>query len=552
MKINKKNDNLIITLDYDPILIETIKQFNTRKYNSKTKEWIVPAVHVKQVLDTLLPLGFIADENTQQEYRDNDKHKRKINRILAGEFKEIEKKVLKDTKLPLYEYQKIGTGFLCANGSSLLGDECGLGKTIQTLATILIKDSKKNLIICPSTVKRQWAEEIEKWTGSKKITVIQGTKIKRDAQWKKHNSYYIMNFEQLRVDISEIKKIEWDTIVVDEATRISNSRTAQSKLVKTIKAKHRIALTGTPLNNSVNDLWNILDFCSPNILGTYWQFCEKYCIKDRFGSVTGYKNMSKLKEVIQHIMIRRLKSDVLKELPDKTYENIYIEFTKDEEKIYKAVKEDIYNELKEYEINRVLEDGGNSNILTKMIRLKQVTDSLELVSDKKESSKTKALKELLSDIIHSGAKAIVFTQFAEMAKILMRELTEYNPLLIAGEVENKVRKENIDLFQGNEENKILISTEAGGMGVNLQRAQYVIHFDNPWSIAKKEQREGRIDRIGQKNKITIFNLIVTNSIDEYVLKILHKKQKLSEDMLGDKEKGRKYKISKKDIQNILS
>ena len=343
----------------------------------------------------------------------------------------------------------------------------------------------------------------------------------------------------------------FDTIIADEATRISNPKAKQSKLIKTISAKYRIALSGTPFNNAVQDIWNILDFCKPNSLGTFWQFTTKYCIKDRFGGISGYKNLADLKQHISDNMIRRKKKEVLHELPDKLYETIYVELETEEKQIYEAVKNEISDELKEYEINKVLEDKYLSNILVKIIRLKQTTGSLELVSDHKYSSKTNALKELLEDIIHNGSKAIIFTQFAEMADILMRELEKYKPLLIAGKVNQDQRKENVDKFQNEEENQILISTEAGGFGLNLQRANYVIHYDLPWSISKMEQREGRAHRIGQKSNLTIFRLIVQNTIDEYVLKILHKKQKMSEELLSDKERMKKVKITKTDIRKML-
>jgi len=305
------------------------------------------------------------------------------------------------------------------------------------------------------------------------------------------------------------------------------------------------------LNNAIQDIWNILDFCQPNILGSYWQFTEKYCEKDRFGGIISYKNLNELKTHIADNMLRRKKKEVLQELPDKLYETIYVEFDNEERKIYEAIKEEIVSELKEYGISRVLGDKYLSNALVKMIRLKQATGSLELVSEHQFSSKVNALKELLNDIISNGSKAIIFTQFSTMADILIRELDKYNPLLISGKVDNNIRKENVDKFQNSEENKIIVMTEAGGFGLNLQRANYIIHYDLPWSISKMEQREGRAHRIGQKNNLTIFRLIVQKTVDEYVLKVLHKKQIMSEDILGDKERMKKVKISKRDIKKML-
>lgn len=339
----------------------------------------------------------------------------------------------------------------------------------------------------------------------------------------------------------------FDTIIADEATRISNPKAKQSKLIKQIPSKNNIALTGTPLNNSVQDLWNIMDFCQPGLLGNYYAFTEKYCVKDHWGTITGYKNLNELKNVIDHYMIRRLKADVLTELPDKICENIYIDFSSKERQLYNAIRQEITTDLKKYNVNHAY----LNNILVKMTRLKQSTSSLELISDMQISSKLDVLKELLQDILHQDKKAIIFTQFANMAKIIHRELTNYQPLLLIGETDKNQRQQNIIDFNNNNINKLIIMTTAGEFGVNLQRANFVIHYDLPWSISKIEQREGRAHRIGQKNNITVFNLLMSKTIDEYVLKILHKKQKLARELLGDKEQFKKVKITKRDVKKLL-
>lgn len=552
MQISKKENDLIITSNYDPCLIEIIKKFNSRKYNAKTKEWSVPIVHTKKVLETLIPLGFSARQDVRNIYDQIIKDNEKIKRILTGIFNSSEKETFSKINLPLFNFQKIGASFLCSKKSALLGDEPGLGKSIQSLSVTIIKKSKKTLIICPSSLKLNWKDEIQKWFKNKKINVITGDKSTRIKLWSEKADYYIMNYELLLRDIKEIEKIEWDVIIADEATRISNPKAKQSKIIKTIYAKHKIPMTGTPLSNSIQDIWNIVDFFNPSMLGTYWQFTEKYCIKDRFGGITGYKNLDDLKNILSEVMIRRTKDEVLKELPSKLYETIYVEFDDEEKKIYNAVQNEIASELKEYEINKVLNDKFLSNILVKMIRLKQITGSLELVSNHIFSSKIKTLKELLKDIIHVQSKVLIYTQFSPMADILMRELKEYNPLLMSGKVNNEKRKENENKFKKNEENKIMIMTSVGTHGLNLQRASYVIHYDLPWSLEKMEQREDRAHRIGQKRNVTVFKLIVQNSIDEYVLKVLHKKQKMSDDILGNKKRIiKKVKISKQDIKKLL-
>ena len=551
MQITKKENNLIISFDYSAPLVEIIRHFDSREFNNETKDWSIPILHVVDVLDILTPLGFRVTSEILEYYDKAKKKKRKIKRIKAGEFTEAEEELLKSTNLPLFDFQKIGAGFLVTTKSSLLGDEPGVGKSIQSLAAILINESKKNLIFCPPTLKLNWEDEIKKWNINKKIIIISGNKKQREKQWSEDADFYIINYELLLRDILYIRKIEWDYIIADEATRVSNPKTKQSKLIKTIKAKYRIALTGTPLSNSIQDVWNILDFCTPNLLGTYWQFTKKYCDKDRFGNIIGYKNLSELKKHIADNMLRRRKKDVLHELPERLYETLYIEFDPEERKIYEAIRDEIVEELKEYEVNRVLNDKYLSNALVKMVRLKQAADSIELISNHTFSSKVNALKELLTDIIHEDNKVLVFTQFSQMADILMRELKQYKPLLISGKVKQEDRHKNAEAFQNNNINKIMIMTEAGGFGLNLQRANYIVHYDLPWSISKMEQREGRAHRIGQTSNLTVFRLIAQNTIDEYVLKILHRKQKLSEDILSDKEKARKVKISKTDIRRML-
>ena len=176
----------------------------------------------------------------------------------------------------------------------------------------------------------------------------------------------------------------FDTIIADEATRISNPRAKQSKLIKQIPTQYKIALTGTPLNNSVQDIWNIMDFCNPGLLGSYYAFTEKYCNKDHFGRIVGYKNLNELKLSIANHMIRRLKSEVLTELPEKMYENIYIDFSSTEKKLYNAIRQEIVSDLKSHDISSKY----LNNVLVKMTRLKQATSSLELISTALLSSKS--------------------------------------------------------------------------------------------------------------------------------------------------------------------
>jgi SNF2 family DNA or RNA helicase len=550
MKIYKHKEKIRIEFPYNPIIIEKIKRIDGRKFDPKTKTWDVPIFQIQKVLDTFSKHDIEISPELLEESKNYLKKERTLSRIKKGDFKESEEKIFKKIKLPLFDFQKIGAGFLSAAKSGLLGDEPGLGKSIQSLAYQRINDCKKILIICPSILKLNWFDELAKWDKGEKI-VIAGTRTRREKLWKTKSKFYILNYELILKDFDLLDKIKWDLIIADEATRISNPKAKQSKLIKKINAKYRLALTGTPFNNSIQDVWNIIDFCRPDFLGTYWEFQDKYCLLDYFRTVTGYKNLDELKESIKTVMIRRLKNDVLKELPEKMYENIFVEFSKEEKQVYEAVKKELRNELKTLEIN-LATDRFLSNALVKMIRLMQVTDSLKLVSDREESTKIEVLKELLNDILDVNSKAIVYTRFSKMADILVEKLSEYNPLLISGRIDNDTRSKNVKKFTNEEKNKILIMTDAGSFGLNLQRAKYIIHVDLPWSISKIEQREGRAHRIGQSEKVTVYKIIIANSIDEYILKTLYRKQKQSSELLSDKKRISRVKISKKDLKNILN
>lgn len=211
MLVSREKENLIITFEYNPVIIEIVKQFDSRKYNSTNKEWIVPIVHVKKVLDTLIPLGFSAKQDVRDEYDRVMKHKEKVERILASDFADNEKEAIEKTGLPLFNFQKIGTAFLCTTKSALLADEPGLGKSIQSLAVTIINNSIKNLIVCPSTLKLNWSDEILKWIPDSIIFVVSGSKKQRNEIYEKAKKetkrfYLIINYELLLRDVNILRE----------------------------------------------------------------------------------------------------------------------------------------------------------------------------------------------------------------------------------------------------------------------------------------------------------------------------------------------------------
>ena len=335
----------------------------------------------------------------------------------------------------------------------------------------------------------------------------------------------------------------FDIICADECTRVSNPKAKMTKAIFKIKAKNRIAMTGTPINNSVQDLWAPMNFINPGEGGSWWSFRERYLITDFWNAVVSYKNLNEIKTKLQRIMIRRTKVEVLKELPPKLCEDIFFNLSSSEQKYYNTIKEEMIVEIMG---NKVTAE----NALTKMIRLKQMTGSIELLGGEKKSSKIDALKELLKDITSNG-KVIVFTQFAKLARILERELSGYNPLVISGEVKNNLRQGIIDDFNNKEEHKILIMTEAGAYGLNVQSANYVIHVDLSWSISKMIQREDRAHRVGQKKNVTVYTLMARHTIDEYIRSVVWKKKQMSDFLVDNRDEVRISKLTKDDLLSLL-
>lgn len=538
MKVRKLGTMIEISFRYDPRIVSLVKSLDGRKYSPATKSWLIPLVGSMKILERLHAAGFVIEPELYEAVR-QDQVTTQENEALAG---------MPDTEfitpLPLYPYQKVGAAFLYRVESGLLGDEPGLGKTLMSLAVCEKAGARKILILCPSAVKWQWHDEIARFfprygIGAKNTVVIEGNKEERTRLWSSPKAnvsptFIIANYELLIRDLEEINMHEWDVIIADEATRIANPRAKQSKAIKKLKAKRRLALTGTPVSNRANEVWNIIDFTNPGALGNYFSFLQRYCLKNRWGGIFGYQNMDELRNKLKRYMIRRLKVDVLPELPEKIISDVPFELSDEEGALYKKLKKEILFEIEKKDIEKLENPMTIQYTLVKMTRLRQLADSMELLGHNTKSSKLDVLKDLLRETLEGNdRKAIVFTQFAEMADILERELNEWGAYVIQGNVPDKTRKELLDLFNGDGAGRILVMTSAGQYGLNVQRASVLFHYDQEWSLAKMQQREGRAHRIGQKDTVLVYNLLAKGTIDYYVKKVLHGKAELSSQILGD-------------------
>ena len=527
MKVRKYGTKIEISFAYQPHLVSFVKSLEGRSYSQASRTWFIPLANASVNIQRLTERGFQVEESLLQEVGKDIQEAQEAEQLAQQPDAEF------NSPLPLFPFQKVGAAFLHKVGSGILADDMGLGKTIQALAVCEYLKAEKVLIFCPASVKWQWAQEIKKFAG-KDAVVVEGTPKERNLLWthKDFHTYFIANYELLLRDFNYLSARDWDVIIGDEATRISNPRARQSKLIKKLKAKRRLALTGTPISNRAQEIWNLVDFCQPGAIGKYWDFINRYCLKNKFGGIEGYQNLDELQSRLKRYMIRRMKIDVLPELPAKITTDIPFELSDEEKALYKRLKKEILFEIEKQDISKMENPISIQYTLVKMTRLRQLADSMELLGTNSKSSKLEVLKDLLSEALVEGKKAIIFTQFAKMADILERELAEYKPLKISGAIKERY-KDVVDKFNTDQNNFILIMTSAGQYGLNIQRASIIFHYDQEWSLAKMLQRTGRAYRYGQKEKVLEYNLLAIGTIDYYIKKVLHGKTELSNKVLGD-------------------
>jgi SNF2 family DNA or RNA helicase len=423
----------------------------------------------------------------------------------------------------LRDYQTYGVKWLSFLNQyqfgGVLADDMGLGKTVQTIAfTTSIEQTSPYLIIGPTNVIYNWEKEIDKFTKRKKTVIYGGSQ--RDKLLPKiaKSNYVITSYGILKNDIDLLKNIPFEAIFIDEAQHIKNPKTQVSKAVKQLNAKFRIAMTGTPIENYIQDLWNIFDFVMPNYLGKLSQFEND--IKD------GRKEQ--LKTRIKPFILRREKREVLDSLPEKTEIVIKCDMTPGQEKLYKTVLDAAKKGIK-----NVKGKQERLNIFTALLKLRQVCIHPQLLKEVGatdiESSKFELAKEKISELIDEGHKIVMFSQFTEMLDI-MGQWTKKEGFYterIDGSVSAKARMDAVDRFQSSEDpGMFLISLKAGGVGLNLTAADYVIHLDPWWNPAIESQATDRVHRMGQQNKVFVYKLITTGTIEEKIQELQDSKKQL--------------------------
>lgn len=481
-----------------------------------------------------------------------------------NEYKNTKLKLTKTEKNVLRDYQEVGVKWLyniykCGFGG-ILADEMGLGKSIQIIYFIkkLLEEDKtsKFLIVVPTSLVYNWENEFKKFAPKLNYQVFAGVKSKRRESLENDNpSIYITSYGLVREDADIYTNIPFKVCIIDEAQTIKNPAAGVTKIVKKINAATKIALTGTPIENSAIELWSIFDFIMPGFLASELTFHRKYSVKD-FDDDTNQK-LALLNKQISPFILRRKKQDVLTDLPDKIENNIYIELTEKQKKLYAAEVTKVRKEMDEIMANEGIEK-ARFMLLQLILKLRQICIDPRLIFDNynETSSKMENLVKVVKELIDNGHKILLFSSFRTAIDLVSKEFNKnkITSYIINGSVPPKKRMELVEKFNSDDTNCFLITLKSGGTGLNLTSADVVIHLDIWWNPQAENQATDRAHRIGQKNKVEVIKLISTGTIEEKILELQNKKKMLSDKIIeGDnRDKNIISKLSEKDIKNLLS
>ncbi len=444
-------------------------------------------------------------------------------------------------KAGLYPYQKEGVEFATFRKGAILADEMGLGKTLQAITTAVNKKKlfgfSRALIICPASLKSQWKKEIEKFSDESAV-IIQGKPDEREDVYARSKAFFmILNYETVLRDLHAINKMDPDFIILDEAQRIKNFDTITAATIKRLRKKHSLVITGTPIENRLTDLYSIMQFVDRDFLEPLWEFSYQHCYfdMDSKDKITGYYNLQSLNERLQSVLLRREKKDVIKELPDVTVHTIPVNLHPDQQAYHSSYARRMALIL----AKKYISPYDWQEIMMLLTKMRMVCDSTFLVDKETYASpKLEELKDILlekMDIKNTESKIIIFSEWVTMLQLIGRMLHENGIgfAQLTGKVAVKNRDALVRKFETDPKCKVFLSSEAGGTGLNLQVADTVINFEIPWNPARRNQRIGRINRIGQQSKhLTVIDLIARDSIEMRIAAGLNLKQNLFDSVLN--------------------
>ena len=454
--------------------------------------------------------------------------------------------VPKDLNATLRDYQVSGFEFFKTLSDyqfgGILADEMGLGKTIQTIAFLLSNKDKKSIVITPTALIYNWKNELEKFAPTLKVGLLHAAKSERGKILDNIDNYDVIltTYTTYKNDIDKYKNINFDYCIIDEAQNIKNPDAIITKAIKNVNAKVKFALTGTPIENNLMELWSIFDFIMPGYLYNKSKFKSIFVNND--------KNIIELKNLIKPFILRRTKKEVITELPDKIEQKIIIDLEKEHKRAYKGYVNLITRKIKE-------NNQDNITVFSYLTKLRQLCLSPELMVKNYQGKNSKL--DVLINIINdsSDEKILVFSQFTKVLEVIGKRLNEENISYsyLDGKTSAKDRVKLVEEFNTNNNKVFLISLKAGGTGLNLTSANIVVHFDPWWNPAVEDQASDRAHRIGQKNVVNVIKLIAKGTAEERVINLQETKKELIEDVInGNLDNSSTLKnLSKDDIIDLF-
>ena len=427
-------------------------------------------------------------------------------------------------KIVPYPYQEEGIRFALYKRAALIGDEMGLGKTMQAIALGVLKKQifgfSKVLVVTLASLKDQWKREIERFS-EEKAEVIAGSARERKRQYCESDTLFtITNYEAVLRDVTIISRYKPDLIILDEAQRIKNFETKTAEAVKCLPRQHALVLTGTPLENKLEDVYSIVQFLDPELLSPLWKFAADHFLLSRYkkGQILGYRNLERLHNKLQSLVIRRRKEEVLDDLPEQVVNDYFLDLHAKQAEIHAGYSQSLLPLLNK----KFLTPMDMRKIQILLLKMRQVCDSTHLIDRETNiSPKLDELATILGEVVvENGRKVVIFSEWTTMTFLIGKHLSRAGiPFVeLSGKVPVKKRQALIDEFSTNPDCKVFLSTDAGGTGLNLQAADCVINFELPWNPAKLNQRIGRVNRIGQKSQcVNVINLISKNSIEMRIM-----------------------------------
>jgi superfamily II DNA or RNA helicase len=471
-------------------------------------------------------LGFLA------ELRDADERAAKV----AGAFPQGVRSTALDglLKVPLYDYQREGVLFAVRAGRCLIGDEMGLGKTAQAIAAAEVMAKlygvERVLVVCPTSLTHQWKNEVKRFAG-RDVRVIEGLKPKRDEGFADPAPFFkVTNYDTVHADLDAIAAWGPDLVILDEAQRIKNWATRAARSVKLVRSPYAVVLTGTPLENRLEELISIVQFVDPHRLGPTFRLLHEHQVRDDGGRVIGYRDLGRLGETLAPVMLRRRKEQVLTQLPERIENTVFVPMTPAQRDIHTENQEEVARIVAKWRRFKFLSESDKRRLMISLQNMRMVCDSSYLIDPKTEQGlKAGEIMTLLDEAFEqSDTKAVVFSQWVRMHELLVKgaKKRKWGHVLFHGGVPGRDRGKLIEKFRSDPNCRLFFSTDAGGVGLNLQFASMVVNVDLPWNPAVLNQRIGRVHRLGQRNPVRVVNVVAKGTIEEGMLSVLAFKSSL--------------------------